>query len=121
MTLCPECQAAQPYLTTCQNPDACRLTSKPQIDHGPASRGDICTDHENPDFHYPARFEGRVPKTVRTYHEVRSFWMLRPAIVAPAGIYPAWTNRHGAVSAILPDGERLGLLPSEYTVEEWLT
>ena len=30
MTLCPECQTAQPYLTTCQSPAMCRVTSKTQ-------------------------------------------------------------------------------------------
>jgi hypothetical protein len=33
--------------------------------------------------------------------------------------YDAWVNRNGAVSAILPNGELLGLKPDEFEVTEW--
>ena len=35
-------------------------------------------------------------------------------------IYFARTNKHGAVSAIMPNGKTLGLYPDEYEVVEWL-
>ena len=94
------------------------------LDHGPAVK-DRCTGHENPEFNYPARFQGRVPKTVLVKGNVRSSMFARPPgqeLRAKSGFeYPAWTNRHGAVSAILPCGEKLGLMPYEYEVTEWLT
>ena len=90
------------------------------IDHGPAVT-DSCTDHKNPDFNYPTRFEGRVPKTVLICGNVRSSMFIDPALHATFGeTYPAWTNRHGAVSAILPCGNKLGLYPYEFEVVEWL-
>ncbi|MBX8557026.1 hypothetical protein K5D56_26145 [Pseudomonas cichorii] len=33
--------------------------------------------------------------------------------------FPAWTNKHGAVSAVMPDGKRLGLKPGEFEVDTW--
>ena len=94
-----------------------------EIDHGPAvthrERGNA-----NPDFDYPERFGGRVPKTVRTKRRVAADFpicLVKPDCVAPRGdTFPAWTNSHGAVSAILPNGEKLGLYPSEFEVVEWL-
>lgn len=92
------------------------------IDHGPAVT-DRCTDHKNPEFNYPERFQGRVPKTVLMTRGARSdtFCGVGKDLRAVSGErYPAWTNRHGAVCAILPCGERLGLKPHEFEVVEWL-
>lgn len=93
-------------------------------DHGPAVTHQ-CKGHENPEFDYPARFEGRVPKTVRVKRTVRSDALLelagrKPLIASRGETYPAWTNSHGALSAILPCGEKFGLRPHEFEVTEWL-
>ena len=37
--------------------------------------------------------------------------------VAPAGVYDAWVNPHGAVSVIAADGQMLGVKPGEF---KWL-
>lgn len=93
------------------------------IDHGPAVKHRVY-GHEKPDCDYPARFNDRVPKTVRTTRYVTADWPIRlskPDCFAPKGdVFPAWTNSHGAVSAILPNGDKLGLYPSEFEVVEWL-
>jgi hypothetical protein len=48
--------------------------------------------------------------------------MSKPDCVAERNAeYPAWTNRHGAVSAILPNGDKLGLMPNEFEVVEFLS
>jgi hypothetical protein len=94
-----------------------------QIDHGPAVTHCV-KGHKNPDCDYPERFGDRVPKTIRVLKTVTADFpisLARPDIVAPLGdMFPAWTNSHGAVSAILPSGERLGLYPREFEVVEWL-
>lgn len=38
-------------------------------------------------------------------------------VIAPAGVYPAWVNPHGAVSVQAANGEMLGVKPGEF---EWL-
>lgn len=93
-------------------------------DYGPAV---LHREHgnRNPDFDYPERFADRVPKTVRTTRRVTADFPLNltnPDCIAPRGdVFPAWTNSHGAVSAVLPNGEKLGLYPSEFEVVQWLT
>lgn len=75
---------------------------------------------------YP--FGERVPRTVRMLKTVTPDPM--PGIglayikgsvpIAIAGqSYHVWTNSHGAVSAVMPDGERLGLRPAEFEVDTW--
>lgn len=77
--------------------------------------------------HYPAHFAERVPRLVRMLCNVRSDL---PAIAfinddrgfpfAAAGrIYPCTVNSHGAVAAILPNGQELGVKPDEFEVMEW--
>ena len=95
-----------------------------KIDHGPAVI-ERCYGHKNPSFDYPERFNDRVPKTIEIVRGARSdhFATLsigRDLIASKGETYPAWTNRHGAVSAILPCGEKLGLYPNEFKVSEWL-
>lgn len=53
---------------------------------------------------------------VKLRQTVRGDWPIGHHVVAAPGIYPASVNPHGAVSAILPDGQ-LGIKPSEY---EWV-
>jgi hypothetical protein len=75
---------------------------------------------------YP--FGDRVPSTVRMLKTVTADPM--PGIglaclkgnapVAKAGqTYPVWTNSHGAVTAVMEDGTRLGLRPAEFEVDCW--
>jgi hypothetical protein len=77
---------------------------------------------------YP--FGDRVPRTVKMFTTVVADPM--PGIasgllqgdgpICPEGkIFPAWTNSHGAVAAVLPDGKRLGLRPDEFEVDTWHT
>ena len=76
---------------------------------------------------YPANFRGRVPLKVKTAKTVRpdlpQFGKLLgvkdDAICLVDNEYYVWVNSYGAVSAILPNGEKLGLLPSEFDVTEW--
>lgn len=74
-------------------------------------------------FAYPANFRGRVPLKVRTAKKVIPdipvFGNTRNIICEQDIEYFVWVNSYGAVTAILPNGERLGLLPSEFDVTEW--
>lgn len=83
-----------------------------EIDHGPALREKSKS--------YPKRFGGRTPKTIRMLQTVRPDMPFSKCAPALAGQeYPAWTNSHGAVCAISPDGERLGVKPAEFEIVEW--
>ncbi|MFG0356577.1 hypothetical protein [Pseudomonas sp. zbq_11] len=75
---------------------------------------------------YP--FGDRVPRTVRMLKTVTAdpmpgiglAYIKGKAPVANKGqSYPVWTNSHGAVTAVMEDGTRLGLRPAEFEVESW--
>ncbi|WP_238347317.1 hypothetical protein [Pseudomonas taiwanensis] len=75
---------------------------------------------------YP--FGDRVPRTVRMLKTVTAdpmpgiglAYIKGNAPVAKAGqTYPVWTNSHGAVTAVMGDGVRLGLRPAEFEVDSW--
>ena len=75
---------------------------------------------------YP--FGDRVPRTVRMLKNVTAdpmpgiglAYIKGDAPVAKAGqTYPVWTNSHGAVTAVMGDGIRLGLRPAEFEVDSW--
>ena len=76
---------------------------------------------------YPANFRGKVPLKVKVAKKVEpDFAWLKKDLGEKEGTvcqkdneYYVWVNSYGAVSAILPNGERLGLLPSEFDVTEW--
>lgn len=76
---------------------------------------------------YPARYRGKVPLKVIVAKNVTPDLMefkkeLRikdDTICLKDNEYYVWVNSYGAVSAILPNGERLGLLPSEFDVSQW--
>ena len=76
-------------------------------------------------FDYPANFRGRVPLKVKTAKKVLPDIPMLKAISKPGteclknGEYYVWVNSYGAVTALLQNGERLGLLPSEFDVIEW--
>lgn len=75
---------------------------------------------------YP--FGDRVPRTVKMFTTVvadpmpgiASALLQGDGPICPEGqIFPVWTNSHGAVAAVLPDGKHLGLRPSEFEVDTW--
>lgn len=78
-------------------------------------------------FAYPANFRGRVPLKVKLAKTVTPDLMefapilgiKKDTIALKDGEYYVWVNSYGAVSAILENGEHLGLLPSEFDVTEW--
>ena len=75
--------------------------------------------------HWPKKWD-RVPKRVlmlRTALPDHILTLVNPKLRGLAAVkgqdYPVWVNRHGAVSAVLPGGHRLGLYPSEFEVVEF--
>lgn len=75
---------------------------------------------------YPTRFMGRVPKTIRMRRAVQADEPMRSlseewrGVIAEHGmLYPAYTNSHGAVSAVLDDGKKLGVKPDEFEIVTW--
>ncbi|WP_254806740.1 hypothetical protein [Pseudomonas syringae] len=75
---------------------------------------------------YP--FGDRVPRAVRMLKTVTAdpmpgiglAYIKGDAPVAKAGqTYLVWTNSHGAVAAVMPDGSHLGLRPAEFEVDAW--
>lgn len=75
-------------------------------------------------FHYPHNWYDKVPLKVKMATTVKSD--LPDLMPVPKGTeaiaqneYYVWVNSYGAVSAILPNGEKLGLMPSEFVVTEW--
>jgi len=71
---------------------------------------------------YP--YGDRVPRTVRMLVTVTSDRIRgvdpESAPEAKAGqTYAVWTNSHGAVTAVMGDGKRLGLRPTEFEVDSW--
>ena len=88
------------------------------VDYGPALR--------EKSKHYPARFKGRTPKTVRMLQTVTPDGPCALADPSCAGMraeagreYDAHTNTHGAVCAHLPGGKQIGLKPAEFEIVEW--
>lgn len=76
--------------------------------------------------HWPKKWD-RVPKRVlmlRTALPDHILTLVNPKLRGLAAVkgqeYTVWVNRHGAVSAVLPGGHRLGLYPSEFEVVEFL-
>ncbi|EHF14482.1 hypothetical protein N0673_18100 [Pseudomonas aeruginosa] len=85
-----------------------------------------CPALHNRSSSYP--FGDRVPRTVRMLKTVTAdsmpgiglAYIKGDAPVAKAGqTYPVWTNSHGAVTAVMEDGARLGLRPAEFEVDSW--
>ena len=75
---------------------------------------------------YP--FGDRIPRTVKMFTTVTADPMpgMASALLQGDGpichegqIFPVWTNSHGAVAVVLPDGKHLGLRPSEFEVDTW--
>ena len=75
--------------------------------------------------HYPAAWHQKVPKRVRmaktVYSDVPVFMTGGERLAALDGKeYNVWVNSQGAVTAILEDGQRLGLKPYEFEIIEWV-
>jgi hypothetical protein len=76
---------------------------------------------------YPANFRGRVPLMVKVAKNVtpdlpqlkKLLKVKDDTICIKDNEYYVYVNSYGAVSAILPNGEKLGLLPSEFDVTMW--
>lgn len=75
---------------------------------------------------YPARFMERVPKTIQMRRSVQADEPMRSLdpewrdVIAEHGmLYPAYTNSHGAVSAIMDNGQKLGVKPDEFEITQW--
>ncbi|RON88472.1 DUF4406 domain-containing protein [Pseudomonas fluorescens] len=75
---------------------------------------------------YP--FGDRVPRTVKMFTTVTADPMPGVASALLQGdapicregeIFSVWTNSHGAVAAVLPNGKHLGLRPAEFEVDTW--
>lgn len=75
------------------------------------------------EFYPPNRF-GKVPLKIKMSCTVKSdlplFMQKKSDTVAYKDKeYFVWCNSHGAMSAILPNGEKLGIKPSECEIIEW--
>lgn len=73
---------------------------------------------------YPLNRYGKVPLKIKMATTVKSdlpmFMQSKSDTVAYAGKeYFVWCNSHGAMYAILPNGERLGIRPAECEIIEW--
>ena len=78
---------------------------------------------EKSDFYPPAWYD-RVPLKVEMAKTVTSdlpaFFQTKPQTIAHRGHqYYVTCNRHGALAAILPNGEKLGIKPYEFVVIAW--
>lgn len=73
---------------------------------------------------YPPGHHGKVPLKIKMDCTVKSdlplFVQTKPGMIAYEGQeYYVWCNSHGAISAILPNGEKLGIKPGECEIIEW--
>ncbi|MFK0309694.1 hypothetical protein ACIQUF_00475 [Pseudomonas sp. NPDC090233] len=71
---------------------------------------------------YP--FGDRVPRTVRmlvtaTADKIPGVELAHYPEAKAGHTYRVWTNSHGAVVAVMDDGNRLGLRPAEFEVDSW--
>ena len=73
-------------------------------------------------FAYPKQWHNQVPLKVKMNQRVASDFpaIFKPSVECIKGEhYYCWVNSYGALSAILPDGEKLGLKPDEFEVIEF--
>lgn len=74
-------------------------------------------------FAYPEHFKNKVPLKVRMNTTVKPDMFFRKEQVGMRAVYSneyyAWVNSYGALSAIMPNGEKLGLKPGEFQVIEF--
>jgi len=77
---------------------------------------------EEGSFAYPAHWEDKVPLKVQMRKSVFPdfLFLAKPGTSTTIGEeYYVWVNNYGAVSAILENGEQLGLKPDEFRVIEF--
>ena len=80
--------------------------------------------HESPAFAYKSDsypYGERQPYKVKVLKTVESdlpFTVLEETAVE-GEVYEVYTNSHGAMSAYLPSGKRLGIKPGEFEIIEW--
>ncbi len=73
-------------------------------------------------FSYPEHWHGKVPykvKMLKTVYPDIPFLCKEDTVCERQKEYYAWVNSYGAVAAILENGEKLGLKPSEFEIIEW--
>lgn len=71
---------------------------------------------------YPPEWETKVPLIVTMLKTVKPdmpFLCAEDTICKEGEQYYVWVNSYGAVSAILENGEQLGLKPDEFSVFMW--
>ena len=74
------------------------------------------------EFAYPKVWGGKVPFKIKATMTIRPdmpFLAKAGTIVHQGQEYYVWVNKHGAISAILGNGEQLGLKPDECEVIEY--
>lgn len=72
---------------------------------------------------YP--FGDRVPRRIRMLKTVvpdlsHFFPEIKHPIARAGAEFRAWTNSNGAVIAVFPNGDKLGVKPGEFEVIDWL-
>lgn len=75
-------------------------------------------------YNYPSKYHGLVPLKVMAVQDVKSdlselshiLGIKENTIALKDNEYYVWVNSYGAVAAILPNGEKLGLKPDEFIV-----
>ncbi len=74
---------------------------------------------------YPKGWGKKVPKSVRMKRTVcpdfplSAFPENKGMVACQEEEYPCWTNSHGAVAVVFPDGRKLGVRPDEFEIIEW--
>jgi hypothetical protein len=74
--------------------------------------------------HYPHKWFDKIPLKVKMATTVTPdipeiMIPKKDTIALEHNEYFVWVNSYGAVSSILANSEKLGLLPSEFVVTEW--
>jgi hypothetical protein len=69
---------------------------------------------------YPPHWNDRVPARIKMLKNVASGMPGVRAIAVGGMEYSTWVNSHGAISAVLEDGKKLGVKPDEFEITEWI-
>lgn len=80
--------------------------------------------HESPACYFKSDsypYGDRQPYKVRMLVTVKSDlpYMTLAETAVQGEVYEVYTNSHGALSVYLPCGEKLGVKPDEFEIEEW--
>ena len=101
-----------------------RKTIKMMIEKANQSPALVWMSNKKHPFTYPDKFNGKVPLKVTTKKNVYPDFVIqgktKKGTECKSGFeYYCWVNSYGAVSAILANGEQLGLYPNEFEVSEY--